>query len=90
MWAFGKTMTGSELRYLTKGRQLQVNNETIRGNYDLVIQRKLWHKDCKTWKGVARLLNEWEVTDQVREQIRHMKRDEIMVIPLNVAAFIDE
>lgn len=77
-------VTGTELYTLFKGRRLQFNTERSSGKIDLVVQKDVWKTDQKTWQGMADILNEWSVAQQLRNNAPFMKPDDVFSFTLNV------
>lgn len=83
-----RRMTGDELYVISKGRKIQFNTDVDNGTIDLVIQKEKWATESMTWKGVADILNEWQVTDQLRRAIINLDDNEVFSIPLVVPGYL--
>lgn len=82
-------LTGTELHTLFKGRRIQFNTETADiGQIDFVVQKDIWKTEKRTWQGIANILNEWDVGEQIRKNAPFMKPDEIFSFPLDIPAYI--
>jgi hypothetical protein len=79
-------LNGDELYLLCKGRKLQFSQTDYQ--VELLVYQQAWQVDKRTWSGMADILNSWSVGDQVREKIKTMKDEELLVIPLVIPDYL--